>query len=101
MPISIALNLTMPERVTRFNLEDVKARVLRGADHPNGARYIERRDGQRFDLSVCNVDDAALRLVAGDLVERPLKDGDLVVMNRQPSLHKVGNPYAPVRHESH
>ena len=87
MPISIALNLTMPERVTRFNLEAIKARVLRGADHPQGARYVERRDGERFDLSVCNVADAARRLVPGDAIERPLKDGDLVVMNRQPSLH--------------
>ena len=89
VPRTVALNLTVPVRVTRFNVRALKARLLRGADDPRGARYVQRGDGQRFDLGVCNRQDASTKLQAGDTVERPLQDDDLVVMNRQPSLHKM------------
>jgi DNA-directed RNA polymerase II subunit RPB1 len=86
VPFSIALNLTVPERVTRWNLSEMVERVTKGPEDLNGARYVTKvSDGARYDLSLSN----RHRLHIGDLVERPLKDDDLVAMNRQPSLHKM------------
>ncbi|KAL5713952.1 DNA-directed RNA polymerase [Ranunculus cassubicifolius] len=73
VPWSIALNLTYPETVTPYNIERLKELVEYGPHPPpgkTGAKYIIREDGQR-------------------LVERHLIDGDFVLFNRQPSLHKM------------
>ncbi|AQL05371.1 Mitochondrial import inner membrane translocase subunit Tim17/Tim22/Tim23 family protein [Zea mays] len=53
-----------------------------------GAKYIIRGDGQRLDLRyVKKSSDQHLEL--GYKVERHLNDGDFVLFNRQPSLHKM------------
>jgi len=88
VPKSIALNMTIPERVTRFNLDALIRRVERGPSDLQGARYLVKQNGERYDLSNASR-RLAHTLVVGDIVERPLKDGDVVVMNRQPSLHKM------------
>ena len=55
--------------------------------HP-GAKYIVRDDGQRLDLRyIKKASDTHLE--CGYKVERHLQDGDLVIFNRQPSLHKM------------
>lgn len=53
--------------------------------HP-GANFIVRDDGQRLDLRVNN---SSRHLEVGYTVERHMQDGDLVILNRQPSLHKM------------
>jgi len=88
VPKSIALNLTLPERVTRFNLEQMIRRVERGPSNLRGARYLIKTSGERYDLSSASR-RVSHTLKIGDVVERPLQDGDVVVMNRQPSLHKM------------
>ncbi|KAL6222224.1 hypothetical protein ACLB2K_005616 [Fragaria x ananassa] len=91
IPWSIAMNLTYTETVTPFNKERLKELVDHGPHPPpglNGAKYIIRDDGQRLDLRYVKKDgDHHLEL--GYKVERHLKDGDLVLLNRQPSLHKM------------
>ena len=52
VPRSIALNLTVPERVTRFNLDRLQRMVAAGPRSHPGARYVIRDDNMRFDLSV-------------------------------------------------
>jgi DNA-directed RNA polymerase II subunit RPB1 len=53
-----------------------------------GAKYIIRHDGKQIDLAEKrNLADADLD--PGYIVERQLRDGDYVVFNRQPSLHKM------------
>ena len=87
-PRSIAMNLTVPERVTPFNMASMHALIARGPlEHP-GAKYIIREDGNRVDLRyIKNKSDIALK--CGWIVERHLRDDDIVLFNRQPSLHKM------------
>ena len=85
VPKTIALNMTIPERVSVYNMREMAERVRKGPKHLKGARYVERADGTRFDLTVASIKCLSI----GDVVERPLQDGDMVVMNRQPSLHKM------------
>jgi len=88
VPWSIALNLTYPEIVTSFNFEKLKKLVLNGPIHHPGARYVIKNDGSRLDLRyVKKLDEIPLEI--GCKVERHLQDGDVVLFNRQPSLHKM------------
>ena len=88
VPRSIARTLTVPERVTRFNMARLHQLVERGPKEHPGARYIIRGDGERIDLRwVKQKNDLSLR--EGWVVERHLADGDVVLFNRQPSLHKM------------
>ncbi|CAM9817557.1 unnamed protein product, partial [Ectocarpus sp. 4 AP-2014] len=88
VPKSIALNLTVPELVTAFNVEEMAQLVARGPlEHP-GARYIVRHDGVRVDLRFVR-NKNSLTLQYGYAVERHLRDDDIIIFNRQPSLHKM------------
>ena len=53
-----------------------------------GARFIIREDGQRMDLRYRRK-DSDIHLQPGYKVERHLQNGDVVLFNRQPSLHKM------------
>lgn len=53
-----------------------------------GAKYIIRDDGQRLDLRYLKK-DSDRHLEYGYKVERHLRNGDVVLFNRQPSLHKM------------
>ncbi|EJK46059.1 hypothetical protein THAOC_35301 [Thalassiosira oceanica] len=88
VPRSIAMNLTVPTRVTPFNIHELSALVANGPTEHPGAKHIIRSDGLRIDLRyVKNKSD--LLLANGWIVERHLNDGDIVLFNRQPSLHKM------------
>lgn len=89
VPKSIARNLTYPERVTPYNIERLKALVNNGPDEHPGARYIIKDSGDRIDLRFTRGQDNAAFLQYGWIVERHLQDGDVVLFNRQPSLHKM------------
>ncbi|CAL9190410.1 unnamed protein product [Musa hybrid cultivar] len=91
VPWSIALNLTYPETVTPYNIERLKELVEYGPHPPpgkTGAKYIIREDGQRLDLRYLKK-SSDHHLELGYKVERHLCDGDFVLFNRQPSLHKM------------
>ncbi|KAJ6413303.1 hypothetical protein OIU84_006156 [Salix udensis] len=91
VPWSIALNLTYPETVTPYNIERLKELVEYGPHPPpgkTGAKYIIRDDGQRLDLRYLKK-SSDHHLELGYKVERHLNDGDFVLFNRQPSLHKM------------
>jgi len=88
VPRSVAMNLTVPVRVTPFNLAELTTLVANGPTTHPGAKHIIRSDGTRVDLRyVKNKSD--LLLSNGWIVERHLRDGDIVLFNRQPSLHKM------------
>jgi DNA-directed RNA polymerase II subunit RPB1 len=88
VPRSVAHTLTFPERVTRFNIDEMSELVARGAEEHPGARYIIRPDGVRIDLryNARNVDH---HLEYGYVVERHMRNDDVIVFNRQPTLHKM------------
>ncbi|KAK7468334.1 DNA-directed RNA polymerase II core subunit rpo21 [Stygiomarasmius scandens] len=87
VPRSIAMNLTFPERVTPYNITYLQELVRNGPTTYPGARYVVRDTGERIDLRYNKRADAFLQY--GWVVERHLKDGDFVLFNRQPSLHKM------------
>ncbi|KAL7296373.1 hypothetical protein TKK_0010387 [Trichogramma kaykai] len=88
VPRSIAQNLTFPEIVTPFNETYMKSLVQRGHNRYPGAKYIIRNNGDRIDLRF-HPNPSDLHLEYGYKVERHIKDGDLVIFNRQPTLHKM------------
>ncbi|GMI08152.1 hypothetical protein TrLO_g5004, partial [Triparma laevis f. longispina] len=88
VPRSVAINLTVPDKVTSFNIKELQNLVNRGPDMHPGAKHIIRDDGTRIDLRMAShKNDLLLKL--GWVVERHLRDDDVVVFNRQPSLHKM------------
>jgi DNA-directed RNA polymerase subunit A' len=90
VPIDIAKILTIPTNVNDWNIEEMKQMVLNGPHIHPGANYIIRNDRRRIDLRyVKNRKIIADMLAPGFTVERHLNDGDLVLFNRQPSLHRM------------
>ncbi|MBN1330777.1 MAG: DNA-directed RNA polymerase subunit A' [Candidatus Heimdallarchaeota archaeon] len=90
VPEEIAMQLTIPERVTEWNIEELKELVMRGPVNHPGANYIIRQEGLRIDLRfVKEKRNVADSLEPGFIVERHLKNGDIVLFNRQPSLHRM------------
>eukprot|EP00550_Attheya_septentrionalis_P004519 CAMPEP_0198286032 /NCGR_PEP_ID=MMETSP1449-20131203/5209_1 /TAXON_ID=420275 /ORGANISM="Attheya septentrionalis, Strain CCMP2084" /LENGTH=1754 /DNA_ID=CAMNT_0043983651 /DNA_START=129 /DNA_END=5393 /DNA_ORIENTATION=- len=88
VPRSVAMNLTVPDRVTPFNLAELSALVANGPTTHPGAKHIIRSDGTRVDLRYVK-NKSELLLANGWIVERQLRDDDIVLFNRQPSLHKM------------
>ena len=90
IPIIVAKNMTYPELVTRDNQPKLQESVRNGTRKWPGANYVYKA-GQDFRLFLKygNRDHIATELKAGDTVERHLRDGDVVLFNRQPSLHKL------------
>ncbi|KKN42839.1 hypothetical protein LCGC14_0709220 [marine sediment metagenome] len=90
VPIEIAKILTIPTNVNDWNVEEMKQMVLNGPFKHPGANYIIRTDRRRIDLRyVKNLKIIADMLTPGFTVERHLNNGDLVLFNRQPSLHRM------------
>jgi DNA-directed RNA polymerase II subunit RPB1 len=88
VPRSVASILTVPVVVTPFNIHELKELVSRGPYNWPGAMYIIRGDGSRVNLArVRSKNDLVLEF--GWTVERHLRDDDVVLFNRQPSLHKM------------
>eukprot|EP00208_Stichococcus_sp_RCC1054_P004326 CAMPEP_0206143018 /NCGR_PEP_ID=MMETSP1473-20131121/19032_1 /ASSEMBLY_ACC=CAM_ASM_001109 /TAXON_ID=1461547 /ORGANISM="Stichococcus sp, Strain RCC1054" /LENGTH=1731 /DNA_ID=CAMNT_0053538243 /DNA_START=203 /DNA_END=5398 /DNA_ORIENTATION=- len=109
VPPYFAKRLSFPERVTRWNAEQLAAAVRAGHDALPGAVAVEDEHGRM--LSLVNMpaekrDAVAKQLLAratasstasgstgkgiGKIVYRTLKDGDVMLTNRQPTLHKPG-----------
>ena len=90
VPESVAMKLTIPEIVTEWNVERMKRLVVNGPDRYPGVNYIVRPDGVKIRLDyVENRSVLAETLEMGFLIERHLLDGDIVMFNRQPSLHQM------------
>ena len=90
VPMVVARNMTYPEVVTRYNIEKLRHRVRNGAKIWPGANYVEKpRTKSKHYLKFGNLNHIADKLEAGDIIDRHLEDGDVVLFNRQPSLHKL------------
>ena len=87
VPIKIAMNLTVPECVTQFNRSKMYKLIQNGADVYPGAKTIVRKDGRIISLKHVNTKEIVLHF--GDVVNRHLMDGDPVLFNRQPTLHRM------------
>nr|YP_010806469.1 DNA-dependent RNA polymerase 2 subunit Rpb1 [Bodo saltans virus] len=92
VPVAIAQDLTFPETVTPDNIEFLTTLVSRGADNYPGANIViklsEYTPGKKLSLIGLRYREEGVTLHYGDIVERHLIDGDYVILNRQPTLHK-------------
>ncbi len=90
VPIKIAINITFPEIVNEYNIEHLKTLILNGPDKWPGAKLIKKnKETITINLKSANLNKLAEELKYGDIVHRHLSDGDHILFNRQPSLHKM------------
>jgi DNA-directed RNA polymerase II subunit RPB1 len=89
VPIAIAVAQTVPETVTLQNIESLSKRVTIGANDIKGAECVISNDGTQIQLQQCAKRNR-ICLALGWVVERYLQNDDVVIFNRQPSLHKMG-----------
>ena len=103
VPIYVAKQLTFPEVVTKLNIERMRELVLNGPEVHPGANFVTsglpegalvsgsltQSEGIKRFLKFGDRRKIAKDLRIGDIVERHLQDGDVVLFNRQPSLHRL------------
>ena len=89
VPVNMAKILTFPEIVMPYNLEIMKKLVINGSLIHPGANFVEYSDKTKISLQYAKRKEVANSLKVGDIVERHLNDGDYVLFNRQPSLHRI------------
>ncbi len=87
VPFAIASKLTVPFYITEWNIEHAK-KMLMSTDYPAVLNVISK-DGKRKRVIETNKEEILKELAAGDVMERQLVDGDIVLFNRQPSLHRM------------
>ena len=101
VPEWVAKRLTYPETVTEYNYNDLRKAIINGpAKHP-GATAVIHENGKKEILNPNNA--LARRAVADQLltsvtdrqgltkakiVHRHMRNGDAILANRQPTLHK-------------
>jgi DNA-directed RNA polymerase subunit A' len=89
VPKRMAMNLTIPERVTSWNIEYLKKFIENGPKEYPGANYIIKPDGKRKSITAETKEEILEELEEGYIVERHLIDDDISIFNRQPSLHRM------------
>ena len=89
VPDRVAKEMTQTMNVTERNLADARRYVSNGPEGHPGANYVKRPDGRRLKVTEKNCEELAEKVEAGWEVNRHLVDGDIVVFNRQPSLHRM------------
>jgi DNA-directed RNA polymerase II subunit RPB1 len=91
IPMHVAMTLDYKEKVTQQNLTVLHNLVQNGPEKWPGANAIRRRtaNGKYARINLEYADRTIIKLRPGDVVYRHLMDGDWVLFNRQPSLHKM------------
>lgn len=87
VPFEVARILTVAESVTSNNLESLKELIKKGEQYP-GANYVIRPDGKKKRITEELKAELCTEIQPGYKVERHIRDGDIVLFNRHPSLHK-------------
>ncbi|KAM3414009.1 DNA-directed RNA polymerase subunit [Cercospora zeina] len=102
VPPVFAVKLTYPEPVTQYNIEELQLAVRNGPHIWPGAVAIESENGSVVKLERKNAEErtalansllapsssATVQGIRPKKVHRHLNNGDIVIMNRQPTLHK-------------
>ena len=103
VPPVFATKLTYPEPVTAYNIAELRQAVINGPDKWPGALQIQNEDGSLVSLIGMSLEQR--KALANQLmtpssqnasthtinkkVYRHIKNRDIVIMNRQPTLHKA------------
>ncbi|KAI8773138.1 DNA-directed RNA polymerase I subunit RPA1 [Biomphalaria glabrata] len=98
IPMVFASKLTYPQRVTPWNIHQLRQLVINGPDIYPGAVSVVSEDGTVVKLNPSNASQreaVAKQLLVPDknvsgskIVNRHLINGDYLILNRQPTLHK-------------
>ncbi|KAK9701767.1 hypothetical protein K7432_011575 [Basidiobolus ranarum] len=112
IPPVFASKLTYPEPVTHYNVKEMRRAVINGPDQWPGASHVQHEDGTLTSLGNLSLEsrialanqlltpqETSTNTSAGGAftpritgvnkkVLRHLKNGDLLLLNRQPTLHK-------------
>ncbi len=95
IPVETARELTVPIRVTPYNVDTIRELIKNTIKPPEngfysaGVNYVIRPDNRRIKVSEKNAETLAETIDIGFTAERQLVDGDIVLFNRQPSLHRM------------
>ena len=87
IPMKIAKNITKPVVVNRVNRDYLTKLVQNGPDVWPGAKILEKSNGVNITLRY--LDRKSIVLEDGDIVHRHMMDGDAILFNRQPTLHRM------------
>ncbi|XP_057982426.1 DNA-directed RNA polymerase I subunit 1 isoform X2 [Malania oleifera] len=106
IPPYFALRLTYPERVTPWNVSKLRDAIVNGPEiHPGATHYVDKMSkaklssNRKMRISISRKLPSSRGVVTqpgkncnfefeGKVVYRHLQDGDVVLVNRQPTLHK-------------
>ena len=87
VPMKIAKNITKPVVVNAMNRAFLTKLMRNGPDEFPGAKILEKKNGESITLRY--IDRMSIELEEGDIVHRHMMDGDIVLFNRQPTLHRM------------
>ena len=87
VPKKIAMNITKPVTVNNLNRDFLTKLVINGPDEWPGAKILEKKNGEHISLRY--LDRKSVVLQNGDIVHRHMMNGDVVLFNRQPTLHRM------------
>ena len=87
IPLKIAKNITKPVVVNDINKSFLLKLVQNGPDVYPGAKIWEKKNGESITLRY--VDRSSIVLQNGDIIHRHMMDGDPILFNRQPTLHRM------------
>lgn len=103
VPVEIAANLSYPEVATTYNQKWLRQLVLRGSQYPGANEvHIPKENGGKVIWNLKSVKKENRKALAKTLISdirsgkppatvfRQLQDGDPLLVNRQPTLHKPG-----------
>ncbi|KAK8875728.1 DNA-directed RNA polymerase I subunit RPA1 [Tritrichomonas musculus] len=97
VPEVFAKTLSYPEKVNEFNKDKLSQLIMNGPDVYPGANFFTNGDGRTYRLNgmteqerskyakMLYVNDGKMPIIVG----RHAMDGDYVLINRQPTLHRV------------
>ncbi|SNR35630.1 DNA-directed RNA polymerase subunit A' [Halorubrum vacuolatum] len=89
VPDRVATEMTQTLNVTERNVEEARQYVRNGPESHPGANYVRRPDGRRLKVTEKNCEELSEKIEPDWEVNRHLIDGDIVIFNRQPSLHRM------------
>ncbi|GGJ07568.1 DNA-directed RNA polymerase subunit A' [Halobellus salinus] len=89
VPERVAREMTQTMNVSERNVDQARQYVQNGPEGHPGANYVKRPDARRLKVTEKNCEELAEKVGPGWEVNRHLIDGDIVIFNRQPSLHRM------------
>jgi DNA-directed RNA polymerase II subunit RPB1 len=87
IPLKVAKNITKPVTVNANNKNFLIKLVRNGPDEYPGAKILEKKNGEQITLRYADREN--IQLEYGDIVHRHMMNGDGILFNRQPTLHRM------------